>query len=262
MTAIACAGLLLVPASLVWSAQAQESGGEPVLGEATSDGSVLREWRGRSVLRLTGVCLAGRPCVGTNETAAGAFLLTGTASSGHISVTWAPVNDSLRALRVRVADASAEGVPPLELRIDALSPGEYPVLVEPARPVAGAWEQPVDWAARFLVAPAPEEIQHADVSTRYVTAPCALALCDATTKERAGAFLLPWRAEDAVLEAAWDPVWGAVTLTVAGASTTGETPLRLELPPLEAGRHPVHVMPELATPGQLDVTWTLRATHG
>lgn len=259
MTAIACAGLLLVPLGVVWSAQAQENEGAPQAFDAP-DGSTLREWRGRSVLRLAGACLAAQPCVGTNETDAGSFLLEAAGADGVIAVTWRPVNDSLTTLRVRVAGASVEGVPPLELRIDALSPGEYPVLIEPTRPVAGAWEQPVDWTARFRVSPLPEEMRAAGVTTLHVRAACALDLCDAATTERAGTFLLPWRAGEATLDATWDERAGPATIRVADATATGEPPLALDLAGLARDVHEVHVIPELALPGDFVVRWTLRAT--
>ena len=265
--AAALAATLLAAGLLPLVATAQES--QPAARRGEEDdvpGMTWREWRGDSVLRLAGACVAPRPCVGENRTGQGSFFLGAGGSDARIVVSWVPADKSLRTLRVVVGESRAEGESPLELRIASLPPGEHAVRVEPAGRVLGAFDQRVEWTVAALVAVAPDPAVTLGTSAFLLPPACLLARgCDAATSQRAGAFLAPWPASGGSLDLEWEaesPLTEELVVEIPGTGVrvVGESPLHVDLPALAPGEYEVRVLPAATgAPTALEQTVAWRA---
>lgn len=226
-----------------------------------SDGTRREEWVGQSVLHFRGACIDGEPqgldrasrstrdggvddgltCVGENAREDGAFFLSAPAAGGEFIVSWRPVNDSLRTLRVSIAGLLIEGESPIRVQIAGLDAGEHAIS---AQPMVGSFDQVVDWTASLVVGVPFDTLESRGRSSYEARVGCALGECAPLTLHASDTIIVPWRAHGA-LTASWDPRDGHMRVSVPGTGfvVEGETPLVIDLSGLTAGEWSVQVEP-------------------
>lgn len=256
------AALLLAALPLSLPAHAREGELAPAsLRERAADGSRVIDWRGESSLAATGLCLpALRACLGSNETTDGRYFLPAAASEGRLVVEWRAVHESLRTLEVTVGAWTRNGTSPLVFEFAGASAGEYAVHAEPMQPVAGSWEQRLDWVATFRVDSPLPTAQLAGRAGYATLAGCALVLCEPLVEPASDPIVVPWRAMG-VLLVTWDASKGPQRVTIPGTgfAAEGPSPLRLNVDGLEAGEWNVELRPVTsATPlSSLEARWAV-----
>lgn len=257
--------LVLLALSPLLGAVATEGSTPERGGGALAPGMEYREWSGTTRLHVLGVCLERSPCVGGNDTEAGAFFLGTGGDGGRIELTWRPVDNGTDVLRVRVAGATAEGPSPLVLDVGSLPAGTYPVEVETVRRTAGLIDQDVAWTASFYLVEPSETLRADGVSGFATGAACVAPLgCDPLLDQESSIFLLPWTG-DGTLEARWDarsPFARELRISIgnSGLTAQGASPLELDLRALPPGEYVVRVEPLLAHAGlEQGIEWSLDA---
>jgi hypothetical protein len=255
-------GILLAAIPLALQAEARQGELAPAtLRERGADGSRIIDWKGQSGLQVTGLCLpAIRSCLGSNESVDGRYFLPAAASEGRLVVEWRAVNDSLSVLEVTVGAWTKNGTSPLVFEFAGASAGEYAVHAEPMRPVAGSWDQRIDWFATFRVDTPLPTAQLAGRAGYTTLTGCALLLCDSLVEPSSDPIVAPWRAMG-VLVVTWDPAKGSQSVSIPGTgfAATGPSPIQLNVDGLEAGEWALSMRPtSVATaPSRLEAHWTL-----
>ena len=200
----------------------------------------ISESRGEALLHFSGACLDGDQCYGGATVDEGTFFIPAAAVDGLVTVSWRPVNDSLRTLRVRVSGVEMEGESPLRFVVPGLPAGEHRVTVAPAQRLIGKYEQRVEWVSILeLAEPQARVVAHG--SARFEpAASCALVVCQGVLRQTSDPLVVPWTARG-TLVATWDRLDGEREVCIAGTQlcAAGETPLELTLDGLAAGSHTI-----------------------
>lgn len=265
LVGLACVLLVVVPTSLFAGAQEPEDPRAPSR-DAPGEATRLEEWTGTSVLRFRGACVAQiARCVSDVEREDGSFFLAAPSGGGSLVVSWRPVNESLRVLKVSLEGVDATGESPLRLDFSGLEAGEHAVRIEPVHPLVGAYDQSADWVASFAVSLPAATIDTRGKSVFAAAAGCVLGTCDPATRVDSDSFLAPWTARGR-LEADWDATEGSMRIGIRGAdiAAEGRPPLVLDVYALAPGEYEVDVtpIPVAQALGTVEVSWRATLSPG
>lgn len=237
--------LLVVLAAIPFVANADAGPGPREASPVESGRPRITEAQGEAVFRFSGACLDNAStCIGDRRVEEGTFFLPASGIDGLVTVSWRPANDSLRALRVRVAGMELVGESPLRFVVPGLAAGEHRVSVAPTARLLGSYEQRVDWTAVFSLDLAQLQVVAHGAAEYRLSASCVLRTCHGLAEQTSDELVVPWTGIGS-LTATWRPEQGAHIVCIRGTErcAQGDTPLSLALDGLPAGSYRIDARP-------------------